>query len=58
MQRNSRTDRTIVAGYSGDDPLAPRMGVSKMIFLPMLIVGLVGSVVIWVVTPMVLLFRG
>ena len=45
-----------MAGYSGDDPLAPRMGVSKMIFLPMLIVGLVGSVVIWFVTPMVLLF--
>jgi hypothetical protein len=42
---------------SGDDPFAPRMGVSKMMVLPMLIVGLVGTVVIWVVTPMVLLFR-
>jgi hypothetical protein len=54
MQRNNSADRTIVAGYPGDNPPTQRMGVSNMYIFPVLIVAF--DIVAWVVTPLVLLF--
>jgi hypothetical protein len=54
MQRNNSADRTIVAGYSRDDPPVLHMGVSNMFILPAVII--VFQAVTLVVTPLVLLF--
>lgn len=52
--RNNNADRTIVAGYSGDDPPVPHMGASNMFIIPMLV--MVFEAVVLMVTPVVLLF--
>jgi hypothetical protein len=54
MQQNNSADRTIVAGYSGDDPPVPHIGVSDMVLGA--IMAEVCVLLIWVTDALLLFF--